>query len=149
MSPEQAERSGVDIDTRSDIYSLGVLLYEMLTGRTPIDPDTLKTAVWGELQRMIREDEPTRPSTLLTSMGADSNLVAKARGTEPAGLVTMLKGDLDWIVLKALEKDRTRRYATASELSEDIKRFLHDEPVTATPPSTLYKLRKFCVVTNR
>jgi serine/threonine protein kinase len=143
MSPEQAERSGVDIDTRSDIYSLGVLLYEILTGRTPIDPATLKSAVWDELQRMIREDEPTPPSTLLTSMGADSNLVAKARGTELSGLVTTLKGDLDWIVLKALEKDRTRRYGTASELSEDIKRFLHDEPVTATPPSTLYKLRKF------
>ncbi len=142
MSPEQAERSGVDIDTRSDVYSLGVLLYEMLTGRTPVDPKALKTAVWEELQRMIREDEPTRPSMLVTSLANDSEAFAKIRGMEPARLGSALKGDLDWIVLKALEKDRTRRYGAASELSDDVQRYLDDQDVTATPPSTSYKLRK-------
>ena len=142
MSPEQAERSGVDIDTRSDIYSLGVLLYEMLTGRTPVDPKSMKSAVWEELQRMIREEEPMKPSTLVTSLGSDSELVAKSRGTELSRLSTVLKGDLDWIVLKALEKDRTRRYGTASELADDVQRYLDDEAVTATPPSAGYKIRK-------
>jgi eukaryotic-like serine/threonine-protein kinase len=144
MSPEQAERSGVDIDTRSDIYSLGVLLYEVLTGRTPLDPKKLNAAAWGELQRMIVEDEPSKPSVMVTtSLKADLAMVAKSRGLEPDRLGNMLRGDLDWIVLKALEKDRTRRYSSASEFAADIDRFLRDESVEATPPSKAYQLRKF------
>ena len=144
MSPEQAERSGVDVDTRSDIYSLGVLLYEMLTGRTPIDPKKLRSAQWGELQRLIRDEEPTKPSAMVTSMGADGGgEVAKRRSTEFNNLGGSLKGDLDWIVMRALEKDRTRRYATASQLADDIGRYLTDKPVEASPPSVGYQLSKF------
>jgi Protein kinase domain len=144
MSPEQAERSGVDIDTRSDIYSLGVLLYEMLTGRTPLDPKRLNAAAWGELQRMIVEDEPTKPSIMVTtSLKSDLDQVAKKRSLQPNRLGILLRGDLDWIVLKALEKDRTRRYSTASQFSADIERFLRDESVEATPPSKVYQIRKF------
>ena len=142
MSPEQAERSGVDIDTRSDIYSLGVLLYEMLTGRTPLDLDAMKVAVWEDLQRMIVDEEPTRPSLLLTSLGPDSESVAACHGTQISQLTSLMKGDLDWIVLKALDKDRQRRYGAASELADDIQRFLNDEEVLARPPSFGYRLRK-------
>ena len=143
MSPEQAERSGVDIDTRSDIYSLGVLLYEMLTGRTPIDPQVLGSAVWGELQRIICEQEPQRPSMLLASTQGELADIAQRRSTEPTRLGGLLKGDLDWIVLKSLEKDRSRRYATAEQFAADIERYLHDEPVEAMPPSRVYQLSKF------
>ena len=143
MSPEQAERSGVDVDTRTDVYSLGVLLYEMLTGSTPLDPKKLGSAAWHELQRIICEDEPTKPSTVVSSDDIDLAAIAKSRSTEPSRLGGTLKGDLDWIVLKALEKDRSRRYATASQFAEDIGRYLCDEAVEATPPSAAYKLSKF------
>ena len=143
MSPEQAEMSGLDIDTRTDIYSLGVLLYELLTGTTPFDSKTLREAGYGEIQKIIREREPDRPSTRLSTMGDELTGVAKHRHTDPGSLRKQLKGDLDWIVMKAIEKDRTRRYETANGLSMDVTRYLVDEPVLATPPSTVYRLRKF------
>jgi serine/threonine protein kinase len=143
MSPEQAEMSGLDVDTRSDIYALGVLLYELLTGRTPFDPKELLQAGLDELRRTIREKEPARPSTRLSTMlAADLTDVAQRRHAEPPKLIHILRGDLDWIVMKTLEKDRTRRYETANGLAMDIQRYLSNEPVTARPPSTTYKFRK-------
>lgn len=143
MSPEQAERSGVDVDTRTDIYSLGVLLYEILTGKTPLDPKKLNSAAWAELQRMIVDEEPSKPSILVSSAIGEMSEVAKARATDPGRLGNLLRGDLDWIVLKALEKERSRRYGSASQFADDIQRFLDDEAVEATPPSKLYRFRKF------
>ena len=143
MSPEQAEMSGLDVDTRTDIYSLGVLLYELLAGTTPFDGKTLREAGYGEIQRIIREQEPLRPSTRLSTMGDAVSEVAKHRHTDPGGLQRLLKGDLDWIVMKAIEKDRTRRYETANGMAMDVTRYLVNEPVLATPPSTAYRLRKF------
>ena len=144
MSPEQAEMSGLDIDTRSDIYALGVLLYELLTSRTPFDAKELIRAGLDELRRKIREDEPLRPSTRLSTMlDADLTTVAKHAAADPPKLINLLRGDLDWIVMKALEKDRTRRYDTANGMAMDIERFLHNEPVLACPPSQFYRLRKF------
>ena len=143
MSPEQAEMSGLDVDTRSDIYALGVLLYELLTGRTPFDPKELLQSGLDELRRMIREKEPARPSTRLSTMlQADLTAVAQRRQAEAPRLVHILSGDLDWIVMKTLEKDRTRRYETANGLAMDIQRYLHNEPVTARPPSTVYRFQK-------
>ncbi|MGH7958690.1 MAG: protein kinase domain-containing protein, partial [Opitutaceae bacterium] len=143
MSPEQAEMSGLDIDTRSDIYSLGVLLYELLAGRPPFDPKTFLAAGLDEMRRLIREIDPPKPSVRLSTLTeADQTTVAKQRGTAPAQLSTELAGDLDWIVMRCIEKDRTRRYATPSELVADIDRHLRNEPVIARPPNTGYLLRK-------
>ena len=142
MSPEQAEMSGLDIDTRADVYSLGVLLYELLTGTTPVDPARLRSAGYEEIQRILCDEEPVRPSTRLSTL-KDAALVARQRRDDAAGLVRSLRGDLDCVVLKALEKDRSRRYETASAFALDVERHLNHEPVLASPPGRLYKLGKF------
>jgi len=142
-SPEQMEMSGLDVDTRSDIYSLGVLLYELLTGRPPFDAGALIKSGLEAMRRTIREIEPPRPSHRLTTLAKeDRRTVAQQRGTEESKLSTLVYGDLDWIVMRCLEKDRTRRYETANGLARDIQRHLENEPVVARPPSTAYVLRK-------
>src|SRR5579862_1920202 len=143
MSPEQAALSSVDVDTRTDIYSLGVLLYELLTSSTPFETEELLKAGLDEIRKVIREQEPLRPSTRLSKMaGADLTTVAQQRQSEPPRLIHAIQGDLDWIAMKALEKDRTRRYETANGLALDVQRFLENEPVSARPPSKLYKFQK-------
>jgi eukaryotic-like serine/threonine-protein kinase len=143
MSPEQAGSSGLDVDTRTDIYALGVLLYELLTGTTPFDGHRLQAAGYDELRRIIREEEPARPSTRLSTIGQGAATASANRGTEPRKLTALLRGELDWIVMKALEKDRTRRYETAGAFAADIRLYLADEPVQACPPSAGYRARKF------
>ncbi|MHC5028608.1 MAG: protein kinase domain-containing protein, partial [Planctomycetota bacterium] len=143
MSPEQAEMSGLDIDTRTDIYSLGVLLYELLTGTTPFDSKELMSNGLAEMMRIIREQQPQKPSTRMTDLGETATTTADQRRADPRKLGTLLRGDLDWIVMKCLEKDRTRRYETANGLAADIDRHLCDEPVVAGPPSQAYRMRKF------
>jgi serine/threonine protein kinase/Tfp pilus assembly protein PilF len=143
MSPEQAGLGSLDVDTRSDVYSLGVLLYELLTGRPPFDSQKLLAAGYDAVMRTIREEEPPKPSTRLSTLAAEElSAVAAKRGAEPGKLGRLVRGDLDWIVMKALEKERARRYVTADALRLDLGRFLADEPVTACPPSALYRLRK-------
>ncbi len=142
MSPEQAKLNQLDIDTRTDIYSLGVLLYELLSGETPFDKQRLRSAAFDEMLRIIREEEPPKPSTRLSSSQSLPSIAAQ-RQLEPKKLTTLVAGDLDWIVMKALEKDRNRRYETANGFARDVQRYLADEPVEACPPSVGYRLRKF------
>jgi serine/threonine protein kinase/Flp pilus assembly protein TadD len=144
MSPEQAGLSSLDVDTRSDVYALGVLLYELLTGTTPFDSEALKQAGYDEMRRIIREDEPPKPSTRISTLEkATLSTVCERRGAEPRKLSQQVRGELDWIVMKALEKDRNRRYESASAFAADVQRYLDDEPVQACPPSAGYRLKKF------
>ena len=143
MSPEQAQMSGLDVDTRSDIYSLGVVLYELLTGSTPLDAEKLRKSGYAEMQRLIREQEAPKPSQRVSTQAGEAQAkIARKRGTDPRQLGNQIRGDLDWIVMKALEKDRNRRYDTANGLASDIDRFLSGDPVAACPPSRIYLLRK-------
>jgi tetratricopeptide (TPR) repeat protein len=143
MSPEQADLAGVDVDTRSDVYALGVLLYELLTGTTPFDQETFQKAALDEVRRIIREEEPPKPSTRLSSLGEERTAVSASRRSDARRLERNVRGELDWIVMRALEKDRSRRYQTVNDCAADVMRYLTDRPVEACPPSLRYRLGKF------
>jgi WD40 repeat protein/serine/threonine protein kinase len=143
MSPEQAGMSDLDVDTRSDVYSLGVLLYELLTGTTPFTREQFKQATYDEMRRIIREEEPPKPSTRISTLGQAATTLSAQRQSDPKRLSRLFRGELDWVVMKALEKDRNRRYETASAFAADVERYLSDEPVLACPPSAWYRFRKF------
>ena len=143
MSPEQASLNLLDVDTRSDIYSLGVLLYELLTGTTPFEEERMRTLGLDEMRRIIQEEEPPHPSTRVSTLGATLTTTAKRRRIDPRRMSVELRGDLDWIVMKALDKDRNRRYESANSFALDVGRYLANEPVEACPPSVGYRMRKF------
>ncbi|MCR9201413.1 MAG: serine/threonine protein kinase [Planctomycetaceae bacterium] len=143
MSPEQAEMNALDVDTRTDVYSLGVLMYELLTGSTPLQRQTVRERAFDQVLRIIREDDPPRPSSRLSESGDRLPGISKHRRLDPRRLSQTLKGDLDWIAMKALEKDRSRRYGTCSDLADDMQRFLAKEPIEARPPSASYRMQKF------
>ena len=142
MSPEQAKMNALDVDTRTDVYSPGVLLYELLTGSTPLQRQTISNVAFDQVLRIIREDDPPRPSLRLSESGDRQLGISKQRRLDPRRLGQILRGDLDWIVMKSLEKDRSRRYATCGDLADDVERFLKDEPIEARPPSASYKFSK-------